>query len=65
MPIDAESIIQELQAAKKTDRTRKSVYLSETLFTEFSAACDEHKISASETLERLMAYFLDSLKRTK
>jgi len=56
MEITASKWLKEL-ANDKQDRTRVSVYVSESLYTEFKELCGD-SVSPSRILERLMEEFI-------
>ncbi len=60
MIIDAANLLEILRSRKKTDKERKSVYLSNSTFTEFTSCCEDQ--STSEMLELLMELFIESKK---
>ena len=63
MKIDGKKILERLAAGKRGDRTKVSLYLSESLYSEFKERCGE--IPASQVMEELMKEFIASTKPTK
>ena len=59
--MDAKKTIEKLKG--ETDRQRVSLYLSQSIFTDFKKICGE--ISTSRVIEELMKEFLESNKSDK
>lgn len=60
--VDAKAIKEKVRA-KESDRKKLSFYLSENLYDEFRAACDD--LPASQVIAELMRAFVDSSKKVK
>jgi hypothetical protein len=58
--MDAKKTIAKLKG--EADRTRMSVYLSQSIFNDFKQACGN--VSPSRVLEELMREFVEDLKKT-
>lgn len=63
MNIDGKSILKRLEASKKRERKKVSLYLSEDLHERFMKACGD--IPMSKVMEELMKGFIESLKGKK
>ena len=61
MKIDAREILERLGA--KNDRIRRSIFVSESIYSEFQKACGN--VAVSTVLEDLMKQFTDSAKGKK
>lgn len=59
--INAKKTIQKLKG--ETDRTRMSLYLSQSIFSKFKEACEE--IPPSRVIEELMKEFIESQSISK
>lgn len=59
MDIDGQKILEEL--AKRPDRERVSLYLSKSLYRDFTKSCGN--IAPSKVMEVLMKRFIDSLPK--
>lgn len=63
MKIDGKEILERLAKAKKDDRKKVSLYLSEGLYEEFKKQCERGGVPASQAMEELMRVFCESLRR--
>jgi hypothetical protein len=60
MRVDAKELLTRL---KKSDRIRRSMYVSELIYEEFQKACGE--VGVSPVLEELMKQFIESAKEKR
>lgn len=63
MNIDGKSILKRLEASRKRERKKVSLYLAQDLHERFMEACGD--IPMSKVMEALMNEFIESLKKTK
>jgi hypothetical protein len=61
MRINAKSVIEEVKK-RQTDKRKVSLYLSGAVYDTFKDHCDRQGVSPSETTERLMTAFSESLE---
>jgi hypothetical protein len=61
MKVDAKRILDRLR--DRSDRTRKSIYVSEGVYKEFEKSCGE--VPISRVLEELMIQFIESEKQER
>ena len=61
MKVDAQEILRRLKS--KSDRIRRSIFVSESLYTDFQDACGD--VSLNAVLEDLMRQFVESAKGKK
>ena len=59
--VNSNKIIKELKK-EKSDRGRVTLYLSRSLFDDFSKKCKKEDVAASAVMEKLMQQFINSLK---
>lgn len=65
MKIDAKSLLKRLEAAKKEEREKTSLFLSKDIYRSFKAICEEAQIPASTVIEQMMRDFVESAKSKK
>jgi hypothetical protein len=64
MEVNARATLKRLQAAKKAEREKTSLFLDGKLYREFKKICGDSDIPVSAIIEDYMRNFVESFKKS-